>query len=73
MSRYKPLSAHDVIKALSKLGFKYEHKRGSHIKLVKVNSSSVIVVESKEIKPRTLSSICKQAGITKDRLYGLLD
>ena len=55
MPHYAPLSAREIIRALSKSGFKIQKQRGSHIKLVKVNSKSIIVVNEKEISPVTLS------------------
>jgi len=64
----KRFSAEEVIKRLKKLGFIKVSQKGSHIKLkglIEGRLQTVIVPNHKEIAVGTLSSILKQANISK--------
>ncbi len=68
------LSGREVIKILSKIGFKTLRQKGSHIILVKENGKSkrgVVVPNHKEIDKGTLLEIIRQAGLTRDEFLGL--
>ncbi|MBS3060566.1 MAG: type II toxin-antitoxin system HicA family toxin [DPANN group archaeon] len=56
------------------MGFEFRTQRGSHIKLIKDSERKLVVtvVNEKEIKKKTLISICKQARISRARLYELI-
>ena len=68
------LSGREVIKILTKKGFKVTRQRGSHIILVKEvdnTKKSVVVPNHKEIDKCTLLEIIRQAGLTKEEFVGL--
>ncbi len=70
------LSGREVIKTLSKLGFRIARQKGSHIILVKESAKGkigVVVPNHKEIDKGTLLEIIRQAGLTKDEFLELLD
>ncbi|MBI3051853.1 type II toxin-antitoxin system HicA family toxin [Candidatus Woesearchaeota archaeon] len=69
------LSGPEVIKALSKAGFKAARQRGSHIILVKEiegGRKAVVVPNHKEIDKGTLLEIIRQSGLTRTEFLGLL-
>ncbi len=68
MSKLPKLSGHEVIKALSKLGFIKKRQRGSHILLIRETSMGKIgcvVPLHDELKIGTLLGILRQAKISK--------
>ncbi|MBU7016576.1 MAG: type II toxin-antitoxin system HicA family toxin [Theionarchaea archaeon] len=62
----KSVSGHEVIKALTKIGFEFVKQRGSHVKLKKTTNDKriVIVPLHKDLPDGTLHSISRQAGLT---------
>lgn len=69
------LSAHEVIKALSKIGFIQVAQKGSHIKLKRKKGMKtwiVIVPNFKEIPRGTIRSIVRQSGLDQDEFLKLL-
>ena len=75
MTKLPLLSAHEVIKALSKIGFIQVAQKGSHIKLKRKEESKtwiVIVPNFKEIPRGTLRSIIRQSGLDQDEFLKLL-
>ena len=63
------LSAHKVIKALTKVGFQQVSQKGSHIKLKRKEGDRtwiVIVPNFNEIPTGTLRSIIRQSGLDID-------
>lgn len=69
------LSGHEVIKILSKQGFKAARQKGSHIILVKESNTgkkAVVVPNHKEIDRGTLLEIIRQTGLTKDEFIALI-
>ena len=65
MKSYKP---RQIIKVLEKTGFKFIRQKGSH-KLYRKGSNRVTIpYHNRDLKPGTLKSILKQAGITKEEL-----
>ena len=76
MRKLPVISGHQVIKALSKAGFKVVGRRGSHIRLKKktpIKTYIVIVPIHPEIKRGTLNSILRQAGLTREELLKLIE
>lgn len=72
MSKLPLLSWRDVVKVLSKAGFKVNRTKGSHIILVK-NSVIIPVPRHDEIKRGLLIEIISEAGMTKEEFLMLLN
>ena len=71
----KRYTAGQILKALNNLGFSQVSQKGSHIKLRGIISGelrTVIVPNHKQIAVGTLSSILRQANITKNDLENSL-
>ncbi len=69
------LSGREVIKVLSKQGFKAARQKGSHIILVKESDKGklgVVVPNHSEIDRGTLLEIIRQAGLTKEEFIKLI-
>ncbi len=67
----KLYSAREVVTRLKRLGFVIVSQKGSHIKLRGVKEGKLqtaIVANHKEVALGTLSSILKQANVTKKEL-----
>lgn len=63
------LSGREVIKILSKKGFKVARQKGSHIILVRESENGkrgVVVPNHKEVDKGTLLEIIRQAGLTRE-------
>ncbi len=75
MQKLPRLSGKEVIKTLSKAGFKSIRQRGSHVFMAKetVNSKITTVVPMhQEIDKGTLLNIIRQAKLTKEEFLNLL-
>lgn len=71
----KKLSGHEVIKALSKIGFEAKRQRGSHVILIKETEKGKVgctVPLHNELKIGTLKGILKQAKISEEEFEKLL-
>ena len=69
------VSGKNVIKALSKAGFREARQKGSHIILVKDSDKgkkAVVVPNHKEVDKGTLLEIIRQAGLTRDEFLKLI-
>ncbi len=74
MSKLPVVSGQDVIKALAKIGYEFDHQRGSHI-VLRQNSAPfrrITVPNHKEISKGALRSIIREAGLTVDEFVNLL-
>jgi predicted RNA binding protein YcfA (HicA-like mRNA interferase family) len=69
--RLPVVSGARVVRALEKDGFDVINTKGSHCKLRR-GSRTVIVPLHDEVRPGTLASILRAAGMTADRLRELL-
>ena len=69
-------NARRTIRALERAGFKERRRSGSHRLLVHFEDPSRVVVVpvhgSRDLKPGTLRSIIRQAGLTVDEFIDLL-
>jgi len=75
MAKLPVLSARELLRALSRAGFEVVAQRGSHIRLKGTRASQnrvVIVPNHPEIAVGTLSSILRQAALSRDELFELL-
>ena len=66
----------EVIKILSKVGFKVVRQKGSHVRIQKVQGNEIIKitvpVHSKALKKGTLRRIIKDAGLTVEEFLELV-
>lgn len=70
------LSGSEVIKALTKAGFKVARRKGSHVILVKFidgRKIGVVVPDHKEIDKGTLLEIIRQARLKKEEFLELVE
>ena len=77
MEKLPRLSGKEVIKALSKAGFKSIRQRGSHVFMAKdaieaINKITTVVPMHQEIDKGTLLNIIRQAKLTKEEFLNLL-
>ncbi len=71
MSKIPAVKPKKLLKILENKGFFIHHQRGSHIVLKSQYNPSVRVtlpMHNKDLKRKTLVSILKQSGLTKDIL-----
>lgn len=64
-----------VIRALKRARFYEYHRSGSHIQLHHLDNPNIRVTipfQRKDLAPKTLKSIIKQAGLTVDKFIDLL-
>ena len=61
-----------IIKALERNGFFIHHTTGSHYILKKEKLRVTVPYHNKDLKPGTLASIIKQAGLTAEEFLDLL-
>jgi predicted RNA binding protein YcfA (HicA-like mRNA interferase family) len=68
------ISGREAIKALSKIGYKFDRQKGSHIVLRNQESPyrRLTVPDHDEIAKGTLRSIIRQAGLSVDEFKSLL-
>jgi predicted RNA binding protein YcfA (HicA-like mRNA interferase family) len=73
MSKLPLISGRDCVQALQRVGFVVVRQRGSDIFMARDEPfASVTVPNHKEIKPGTLRSVIRQAGLTVDEFLALL-
>jgi len=67
------LSGKRIVGALEKVGFEVVSTRGSHCKLRHVSPPRIVIVPlHDEVRPGTMASILRQAGMTADQMRDLL-
>jgi predicted RNA binding protein YcfA (HicA-like mRNA interferase family) len=71
LSKLPPLSWREVVKALTKAGFKVVRQKGSHLILAK-DERIVPVPKHEQIKIGLLMAIIEEAGLTKEEFLELL-
>ena len=75
MPKLPLLSAKQIVKVLSKLGYEFDHQRGSHIVLRhKQPPHRRIAIPNYDELPRgTLNAIIAEAGMTSEQFLKLLE
>lgn len=71
MTKLPVISGFDCVKALQRLGFTLRRQSGSHIILSR-DGAIVTVPNHKTLKPGTLRSILRQAGLTVEEFLEAL-
>jgi predicted RNA binding protein YcfA (HicA-like mRNA interferase family) len=68
------VSGHEVVKALSKVGYEQDRQRGSHIILRQIASPHrrIVVPDHSEVAKGTMRAVIRQAGLTVDEFKALL-
>ena len=74
MSVLPRVSGREVVKALLKIGYEQDRRRGSHIILRQVAAPHrrLLVPDHNEVAKGTLRAIIRQAGLTVDEFKALL-
>ncbi len=74
MSHLPRISGRDVIKALRKLGYEFDHQRSSHVVVRQTvpPHRRLTVPDHDEIAKGTLRAIIRQAGLTVEEFKALL-
>ena len=72
MPKLPVLSGDDLIRALTRGGFKKIRQKGSHVSMRKGGFRTVIPLH-KDLSPGTLIGILHQTGLTRDDLLRLLE
>lgn len=74
MSKLPVVSGQEVIKVLAKIGYEFDHQRGSHIVLRQSFEPfrRVTIPNHKEIAKGTLRKIIRETGLTVDEFVKLL-
>jgi predicted RNA binding protein YcfA (HicA-like mRNA interferase family) len=67
------ISGREVVKALSKAGYGFDHQRGSHIVLRHTDPPHrrLTIPDHDEVAKGTLRAIIRQAGLTVDEFRAL--
>jgi predicted RNA binding protein YcfA (HicA-like mRNA interferase family) len=72
MPKLPVLSGKDLIKALSRIGYNFDHQTGSHVTLVNPSGKKITVPNHRELGPGILRAIIKQAGLSIEEFLKLL-
>ena len=74
MSKLPVLSGQGVVKALAKIGYEFDHQRGSHIVLRQryPPHRRVTVPDHKEVAKGTLRAIIREVGLTVNEIVELI-
>jgi len=74
LSHLPCLSGREVVKALEKVGFAFDHQRGSHIVVRNAQPPHrrITVPDHREVAKGTLRAIIRQAGLSVDEFKKLL-
>ena len=75
MPKLPLISGKDLVKALQKIGYEIDHQTGSHI-ILRNNvppNRRLTVPNHPEIAKGTLLAIIKQAGLTRDEFFEMID
>jgi predicted RNA binding protein YcfA (HicA-like mRNA interferase family) len=74
LTRLPRLSGRDVVRALTKLGYKKDHQRGSHIVLRQSGEPHrrIVIPDHGEVAKGTLRAIIRQLGLTVDQFLEFL-
>ncbi|MDI6631414.1 MAG: type II toxin-antitoxin system HicA family toxin [Bacillota bacterium] len=76
MSRKLPVvTAKEVVRVVERMGFVFDRQKGSHAVYYRHRDKRRVIIPvhiGKEIKPRTLSGIIKDMGLTVEEFRKLL-
>jgi len=74
MPKLPVLSAKEVITVLTKLGYEFDHQKGSHIVLRRIEPPHrrIAIPNYKELPRGTLKAIIRESGLTTEQFLALL-
>jgi len=76
VSRKLPVvTAKEVVRVVERMGFVFDRQKGSHVVYYRHRDKRRVIIPvhiGKEIKPRTLSGIIKDMGLTVEEFRKLL-
>ena len=72
MPKLPVVSGRRVVKALSKIGYSFDHQVGSHITLRNTHGEKITVPDHDELDKGTLKAILKDIGLTVEEFIKLL-
>jgi predicted RNA binding protein YcfA (HicA-like mRNA interferase family) len=74
VSKLPAISGRDAVKALRKVGYEFDHQRGSHMVLRRdaYPYRRLSIPDHKELAKGTLRAIIREAGLTVDEFASLL-
>ncbi len=74
--RFRGLTGNRVVVALQRAGWEIERQRGSHVRMSHPERPEAMVTvpmrRGKAVKPATIFSVLRQAGLTADEFEELL-
>ncbi len=75
MRKITPVNPYDLIKLLSKVGFKPVRQRGSHVILINDRGVRIVVPvhPGRKVKPGLIRVILAEAGISREEYFELLE
>ena len=75
MPKLPIISGKDLVKAFAKIGYEVDHQTGSHI-ILRHNippHRRLTIPNHKEIAKGTLRAIIRQAGLSREEFFSLMD
>jgi predicted RNA binding protein YcfA (HicA-like mRNA interferase family) len=74
LSKIPRISGREVVAALTKIGYRKDRQKGSHIVIRQIDypHRRIVVPDHREIAKGTLRKIIKQAGLTVEEFKQLL-
>jgi len=72
MSRLPMMSGDDLVRALRKAGYEWDHTEGSHMILRNAAGRRVSVPRHRELGRGIVRKLIHQAGLTREEFMGLL-
>ncbi len=75
MPKITPINPYKLIKILGKIGFKPVRQKGSHVILMNEQKVRIIVPvhSGKKLKPGLIRTIVREAGLTREKYFKLLE
>ncbi len=72
MARLPSISGDDLLKAMRKIGYVWDHTEGSHMILLHASRGRLSVPRHKELGRGLLRALIRDAGLTREEFIALL-
>ena len=75
MPKISPVNPQKLIKILEKSGFKVIRQKGSHVIMMNDKGTRIVVPvhPGKDVKPGLIRAIIKEAGLSREKFFKLLE